>query len=97
MATVMLAAPEAIPAVGVKVAVRTRPEPLRAPRVPFAREISADVKLEPGFSLKVKLMAAVSPLFRAAVLLLIATVGARVSMVIEGVVPALPVLPAASV
>ena len=49
-------------------------------------------------SLSVKVMMAVSPLLRAALLLLIATVGATVSIVIEGVsVPVTLPLPAASV
>ena len=49
-----------------------------------------------GASLKVKVMVAVSPILTAATSLVMARVGARVSMLIVGVVPAPPVLPAAS-
>ena len=50
-----------------------------------------------GTSLKLKVTVAVSPILTALTLLLIAKVGATVSMLILGVVPAPPVLPAASV
>ena len=50
-----------------------------------------------GASLKVKVMLAVSPALRALTLLVIARVGASVSMLMLGVVPAPPLLPAASV
>ena len=50
-----------------------------------------------GASLKVKVMLAVSPLTRALRSLAIVKVGAAVSNVSVGVVPARPVLPAASV
>ena len=50
-----------------------------------------------GASLKVKLMVAVSPALSADLLLVMASVGARVSMAMVGVVPAPPLLPAASV
>ena len=50
-----------------------------------------------GASLNVKVTVAVSPDFTAATLLLMANVGARVSMAMVGVVPAPPLLPAASV
>ena len=50
-----------------------------------------------GASEKVKVTVAVSPDLTAATLLVMASVGARVSMVIVGVVPAPPLLPAASV
>ena len=50
-----------------------------------------------GASLKVKVMVAVSPALRALALLVIVRVGASVSMLIVGVVPAPPLLPAASV
>ena len=50
-----------------------------------------------GASLKVKVMVAVSPALRALALLVMANVGASVSILILGVVPAPPLLPAASV
>jgi hypothetical protein len=93
----MLAVPVASPAVGVKVAVRVSPEPVRVPSVPPVTVRSPASKLAPGSSLKVKVMVAVWPAFTAPTLLLMASVGASVSMLIEGVVPAPPALPAASV
>ena len=96
-ATVMLAWSAATPAVGVKVAVRVRPVPLNAPSAPPVVVISPAAKLLPGSSLKVKVIVAVSPAFTAATLLLMASVGAKVSIAIVGVVPAAPALPAASV
>ena len=96
----MLAEPLDKLAVGVKTAVRVRPVPLIAPKVPPETVISPAVpfqaKLVPGASENVNVMVAVSPIFSAATLDVIATVGARVSIVIEGEVPAAPVLPAAS-
>jgi hypothetical protein len=59
--------------------------------------MSVASKLVPGSSLNVKVIVAVSPAFTALVLLVITTVGASVSIVTVGVVPALPVLPAGSV
>ena len=50
-----------------------------------------------GASLKVKVIVEVAPDLRVATPLVIATAGARVSMVSAGVVPAPPLLPAASV
>src|SRR4051812_5807136 len=98
----MLALPAAVPAVGVKVAVRVRPDdPEIALRAPPATTTSPDepsqMKLEPGSSLKVKVMAAVSPIFNCDTSLVIASVGARVSMLMAGLVPAPPTLPATSV
>ena len=93
----MLALPVARLAVGVNVAVRVTPLPLKAPSVPPEVIISVPTKLVPGSSLNVKVIVAVSPAFRALALLVIATVGASVSMVTVGVVPALPLLPAGSV
>jgi hypothetical protein len=85
---------------GVKTAVRVSPVPLialtvppemvRSPVVPF------QAKLVPGSSEKVKVIAAVSPTFRAAISEVIVTVGASVSMVMEGEVPVEPELPTAS-
>ncbi len=57
---------------------------------------SLAVKPIGGFE-KVKVMRAVSPALRALALLVIVRVGASVSMLIVGVVPAPPLLPAASV
>ena len=96
LATVMLALPEARLAVGVKVAVRVRPVPLIAPNVPPVVTMSASTK-PTGASLKVKVIVAVSPALTALALLVIANVGARVSMLMLGVVPAPPVFVAASV
>ena len=59
--------------------------------------LPSHAKLSPGSSLKVKVTVAVSPALRALSSLLRVSVGARVSMVMPGVVPAPPVLPAASV
>ena len=97
----MLAEPLDKLAVGVKIAVRLSLEPLMAPKDPpetvRSPAVPFQVKLVPGSSEKVKVMVAVSPTFSAVIFDVIATVGARVSMVIEGEVPAAPVLPAASV
>jgi hypothetical protein len=97
---VMLAAPLDKLAVGVKTAVRVRPVPLIALKVPPETVRSpvdpSHPKLVPGSSEKVKVMVAVSPTFSVATFDAIATVGARVSMVMEGDVPADPVLPAES-
>jgi hypothetical protein len=96
----MLAEPLDKLAVGVKTAVRVSPVPLIAPKEPpeivRSPTVPFQVKLVPGSSEKVKVMLAVSPTFRVATLAVIATVGASVSIVIEGEVPAEPVLPAAS-
>ena len=96
----MLAEPLDKLADGVKTAVRVRPVPLIALKVPpeIVRSpiVPFQAKLVPGSSEKVKVMFAVSLTFSAATFEVIATVGARVSIVIEGDVPADPVLPAAS-
>ena len=96
----MLAEPLDKLAVGVKTAVRVRPVPLIAPKAPPETVRSPAVpfhtKLVPGSSEKVNVMVAVSPTFSVATLDVIATVGASVSMVMEGDVPADPVLPAVS-
>ena len=77
---------EAVPlllAVGVKVAVRVRPEPESAEREPPETAISPEdpfqEKVLPGSSEKEKVMVAVCPAISAAVLLVMARVGARVS------------------
>jgi hypothetical protein len=97
---VILAEPLFWLVVGVKIAVRVSPVPLIAPRVPpdMVRSpvVPFHVKLVPGSSENVKVMFAVSPTFSAATLDVIATVGASVSIVIEGEIPADPVFPAAS-
>ncbi len=97
----MLAEPIDKLAVGVKAAVRDSPVPLIALKVPPEIVRSPVVpfhpKLVPGSSEKVKVMVAVSPTFRAAISEVIVTVGARVSIVIEGEVLPAPVLPALSV
>ena len=96
----MLAEPLDKLAVGVKTAVRLRPVPLMAPKVPpetvRSPVVPFQVKLAPGSSENVKVIFAVWPIFSVATLDVIATVGASVSIVIEGEVPAEPVLPAAS-
>ena len=91
---------EAVPALvladGVKMAVRVRPEPVVAERVPPVTETSPEVNEVLGSSEKVKVMVAVSPLFKVEALLVMARVGAWVSKVRDGVLPAPPLLPAAS-
>ena len=97
----MLAEPLDKLAVGVNVPVLVSPVPLIALKVPpeIVRSpvVPFQAKLVPGSSEKVKVMVAVSPTFSVATLDVIATVGANVSIVMEGEVPADPVLPAASV
>ena len=83
-------------AVGVNVAVRVRPVPLIALKVPPVVTISLSIK-PTGASLKVKVIVAVSPALTALALLVMAKVGARVSMLMLGVVPAPPLFVAASV
>ena len=96
----MLAEPLFWLAVGVKVAVRVSPVPLMAPKVPpeivRSPAVPFHAKLVPGSSEKVNVMVAVSPTFSVDTLDEMVTVGARVSIVMEGEVPAAPVLPAAS-
>ncbi len=96
----MLALPLAKFAEGVKIAVRVRPVPLIALSVPpettRSPAVSFQVKLLLGSSEKVKVMAAVSPAFKAVTSEEMVTDGERVSMVMEGEVPAEPVLPAES-
>ena len=96
----MLALPLAKFAVGVNTAVRVRPVPLIAPSVPpvtvMSPAVPSHTKLLPGFSENVKVILAVSPALSVVTLLVIMTLGAKVSMLIEGEVPAAPLLPAAS-
>ena len=94
----MLALPLSKLAVGVKVAMRIRPLPLMAPRVPPVTTRSPvlpfQAKLLPGSSLKLKVMVAVSPTLRADLLLVIARVGAWLSMaIVLALLPAVLVLP----
>ena len=95
-ATVRLATPLARSSVGVKVAVRVSPLPPMAPSVPPVVTTSASVKLLPGSSLKLKVMVAVSPFLTVDLLLLMTSLGAKVSILMTGVRPATPLLPAAS-
>ncbi len=78
----MEAVPELL-AVGVKVAVRVRPEPEMAESVPpettTSPEVPSQTKELPGSSEKVKVMVAVCTAFRAAELLVIARVGTVLS------------------
>ena len=64
----MLAEPLLKFGVGVKRAVRVRPVPLMDPKVPSVTakspEVPSQAKLEPGSSVNVKVMAAVSPDFK---------------------------------
>ena len=96
----MLAVPLAKLAVGVNTAVRVRPVPVMAPSVPPVTVMSPaepfHAKLLPGSSENVKVMLAVSPALSAVTLLEMLTLGAKVSMLIAGVVPVAPLLPAAS-
>ena len=96
----MLADPLPRLACGVNVAVRVRPLPEIAPSVPLVTTTSPlvpfHVKVLPGSSLKVKVIVAVSPAFSALLLLVMAIVGAMVSIAMLGVAPAPPELPAAS-
>ena len=84
----------------MKTAVRVRPVPLIALKVPpdtfKSPAVPFQAKLVIGSSEKVNVMVAVSPAFSVATLDVIATVGATVSMLIEGEVPTEPVFPAAS-
>jgi hypothetical protein len=97
---VMLAEPLDKLAVGVKTAVRVKPVPLMAPKVPpdtvKSPAVPFHAKLVLGSSVKVNVMVAVSPIFSDPTSVEITTVGAAVSMEIEGEVPADPVLPATS-
>ena len=88
-------------AVGVNVAVRVRPLPEIALSVPLVTTTSPLVpfhaKVLPGSSLKVKVIVAVSPAFSALLSLVMLSVGNFVSIVMTGVAPAPPALPAVSV
>ena len=90
---VMLAVPLFRAGVGENTAVRVRPLPLMAPKLPFLTTKSLLVKLLPGSSLKVKVMVAVWPIPNKALLLAMVTVGERVSMLMDGTKAPLPTLP----
>ncbi len=79
----MLAVPLAKFAVGVKTAVRVRPEPLMAPNEPpvttTSPELPSQTKLFPGFSENVSVMLAVSPALSEATLLVMLMLGVVVS------------------
>ena len=96
----MLAEPLDKLAVGVKTALRVRPVPLMALKVPpeivRSPAVPFHVKLVPGSSENVNVMVAVSPTFKVVISEVMLTVGASVSIVIEGEVPVEPVLPAVS-
>ncbi len=96
----MLAEPLDKLADGVKTAVRVTPVPLTVPKVPPETVRSPfdpfQAKLVPGSSENVNVMTAVSPTFRVVTSEVIATVGVRVSMAIDGDKPVEPVFPAAS-
>ena len=96
----MLALPLAKLAVGVNTAVRVRPVPLMAPKLPpvttKSPELPSQAKLVLGSSENVKVILAVSPALRVATLLAMLTVGATVSMTMLGETPALPEFPALS-
>ena len=82
--TVIVALPPVMPCVGKNVAVRVRPVPASADKVPLTKltppALPFQVKVLPGSSLKVKVMRAVSPLKKTPLLLVMLTsVGAVVS------------------
>ena len=87
-----LAVPASVPA--VKIAVRTVPVPLMAPRLP---RVAATAEKAGGTSVKVKVMVAVAPAFKSEADDVMVTVGATVSMLMAGDDPAPPGLPTASV
>ena len=84
-----LAVPSIVPA--VKIAVRTVPVPLMAPRVP---RVKAAVEKTGGASVKVKVMVAVALAFKTEADEVMVTLGAKVSMLMAGAkdaaVPAAP-------
>ena len=84
----MLDVPESTFSVGVKVAVRVSPVPLMLLKVPPLKTTSpmldAQTKLLPGSSLKVKVMAAVSPAFKVATSDTMLTLGDIVSTKYRG-------------
>ena len=95
----MLALP-VVPGVGVKVAVRVKPVPLMAPKLPPRTCTSpcrpSQTKLVPGSLVKVNVTAVVWPMRTLSSCAEITTLGASVSTLMVRV-PATPMLPAASV
>ena len=81
----MLPSPAARLLVGVKMAVRLKPLPLSSPKLPPVTVmlpvwlVWSQLQLLPGSSLKLKLMSAVSPAFKAVASALIDKVGKVVS------------------
>ena len=94
---VMEAVPELVFGLGVKMAVRVSPVPEMAESVPPVMEISWSVNVLPGSSETVKVMVADSPAFKVLTSLVMQTVGGRVSKERLAMVPAVPLLSAASV
>ena len=96
----MLAEPLGKLEVGVKTAVRVRPVPLMVLNVPPLTAMSPakpfHEKLLPGSSENVNEILAVSPALSEDRLLAMLTLGDKVSMLMLGLVPPLPVLPALS-
>jgi len=93
----MDAVPELVFGLGVKMALRVSPVPEMVESVPPVMEMSCSLNVLPGSSEKVKLMMADSPAFKVLTSLVMETVGGRVSKERLGMVPATPLLPAASV
>ena len=83
--------------VGVKVAVYVKPDPAKLESAPPTTVILEEIKTVEAASLRVKVMVAVLPDFKAEVEELIAMVGAVVSMLIESWGAAVLLLPAVSV
>jgi hypothetical protein len=96
----MLAVPLAKLGVGVKVPDLVIPAPLRAlsepPEIAKSPVAPFQLKLDPGSSENLKVIAAVSSDLSVDTSDVIVTVGANVSIVMEGELPAEPVLPAES-
>ena len=96
----MDAVPALVLADGEKVAVRVSPVPVMAESVPPETLTSPVVPFQekelPGSSEKVKVMVAVSPLFKVGTLLVMVRVGAWVSKGRDRALPAAPRLPAGS-
>jgi len=93
----MEAIPELVLVLGVKMAVRVSPMPDIAESVPPVMEMSCSLNVLPGSSEKAKVMMADSPAFKVLTSLVMETAGGRVSKERLGMVPAAPLLPAASV
>ena len=93
----MEAVPELVFGLGVKMAVRVSPVPEMVESVPPVMEMSWSLNVLPGSSEKAKVMMADSPAFKVLTSLVMETAGGRVSKERLGMVPAAPLLPAASV